>query len=132
MDALKLTSARSDAAVEFSCVDGDDFRVSVTARDHSAMLDVCADTDRYGVLRLFVEAARDWTGWSGAKVWESLEGEFRLELSHDGLGHVALAVRLRHDFGGWDEWRQDAVVWLEAGQLERIARDARRLWNAGA
>src|SRR2546425_9319376 len=124
MDTLRLKSSNSDVAMEFSNVDGDYFRVSVVARDHSAIRPVYAYTDAHGIARLFAEAARDSNGWHGPKVWESLEGELRMELTMDRLGHVALRVRIRSDAGGRDPWEHDAELALEAGQLEAIARDA--------
>lgn len=79
MDSLRLKSSNSDVAIEFSDVDGDNFSVAVVAHDHSAVRCVYAYTDAHGIARLFAEAARDWNGWDGRKVWESLEGEFRME-----------------------------------------------------
>ena len=128
---LRLTSSNSDVAVEFSDVEQDYFRVSVLARDHSAVRRVYAYADGSGIARLFSEAAREWKGWSGTKVWESLEGELRLELRIDRLGHVSLGIRIRSDPGGADPWQLDAELGLDAGQLEGVARDADRLWCAG-
>ncbi len=131
MNSLRLSSAQSDVVLEFSNRDGDLFWAAVSSRDHSATLRVDGYTDAHGVARFFAEAARDWRGWSGDKVWESLVGELRLAMSIDRLGHVTLTVRLRHDFGGPDSWRLDAELSLEAGQLEAIARDAARFWGDG-
>ena len=127
MSALRLAS--SNTVVEFSEVDGDFFRLSVAAPDHSASLRVSAYTDRAGVARLFAEAARDWKGWRGAKVWESIERDLRLELTTDRLGHVTLAIRMSHVAGGPGQWQLETELGLEAGQLEQIARDAERTWN---
>jgi hypothetical protein len=129
MSTLRVSSSDSDAVVEFSEVDGDDFRVSVVAHDYSATRRVCAYTDRAGVARLFAEAARDWSGWRGAKIWESIDGDLRLELRTDRLGHATLTVRVRYDTGGSGSWRLETDVGLEAGQLHTIARDAERLWS---
>jgi hypothetical protein len=127
-DVLRLKSANSDVYVEFSEVDGDDFRISMSAADHSATRRICAFTDRAGVARLLAEAARDWQGWKGAKVWESLDCDLRLELRTDRLGHVTLTVRLRQDLGG-PRWQLETELVVEAGQLEALARDAERLWR---
>ena len=128
MSTLRLASSNSDVVLEFSDVDGDYFRVSVVARDHSAMRDVYAYTDRSGIARLFSEAAQEWRGWSGSKVWESIEGELRLGLSADRLGHVTLEIRVRSDPGISDRWQLESDLGLEAGQLDRIAGEAHRLW----
>jgi hypothetical protein len=132
MDVLRLASSSSDAVLELSEVDGDDFRATVRAHDRFATLRVCAYTDPRGIVRLFAEAARDWRGWTGAKAWESLEGELGLQLTTDRLGHVTLAVRLRADLGGPDPWQLQAELGLDAGRLGEIARDAERLWRGEA
>ena len=128
---LSLKSSNSDAAVEFSEVDGDHFRVSVVARDHSASRIVDAFMDALGVAALFAKAAEEWKGWDGGRVWQSIEGDLELELSHDRRGHVALRVRIRSDPGGADSWQHEAEIGLDAGQLEAIALSAKTLWASG-
>jgi hypothetical protein len=73
--------------------------------------------------RLFAEMARPGSGWHGELVWESLEGELALRCSHDHLGHISIRIELRSGPMP-DDWRVAATVMAEAGQLERIARDA--------
>lgn len=73
--------------------------------------------------RLFAEMASRWSGWPDEVTWESTEGEFKLRCSHDGLGHIAICVELQSGFMD-DDWRVSATVFAEAGQLERIARQA--------
>lgn len=131
LSALRLKSSNSDAALEFSDIDGDCFRITLLPRDHSATRRVYAYTDASGIARLFGEAAREWKGWKGSKHWESLEGELRLELKIDRLGHVSLVVRIRSDRGGVDPWQLQAELGLDAGRLEGIARDAEQLWHRG-
>lgn len=114
--------------IKFCDVMGDNFRVSVVSHDHSATRRVYAYTDCAGVARLFADAARNWRGWHGEKVWESLEGELRIELRIDHLGHVVVAVRVRSEPGGADPWQLDAELSLDAGQLDGVAREADRLW----
>lgn len=55
----------------------------------------------------------DWRGWE--------EGSFDLTASHDGLGHVALRVRMRSGLYD-DDWTATAVIWLDAGELRQVAR----------
>ena len=54
-----------------------------------------------GLGKFFEELAALWRGWTGSKVWNSLEGEFTLKCNHDGLGHVTVDASLR-DYGSWD------------------------------
>ena len=128
---MRLSSSNSDAVIEFSDVQGEYFRVSVTARDHSASRHVYAYTDGAGIARLFAEAAREWRGWTGTKQWESLEGEFRIVLTIDRLGHVTVEARVQSDPAGPDRWQLEAELGLDAGQLEGVARDAHLLWSGG-
>jgi uncharacterized protein DUF6228 len=68
--------------------------------------------------------AKDWRGWQGARTWTSMEGEMTLEASHDGLGHVTIAVTLRRAErpGDPDAWSARIVLTLEAGEeLHRLA-----------
>lgn len=132
MKALRLTSSNSDVVFELSAIEDEYFRVSVTSRDHSATRLVYAHIRGEDLPRLFADAAKEWRGWQGPKVWESLEGELRIELSSSGLGHVTVAARLRSDPGAADLWQLDAELGLDAGQLEAVAREANKLWSGGS
>ena len=125
---MRLKSVNSDVELEFSNVRGDLFDFRIQARDHSAAQEIDTYSDAGGVARLFSEAAREWRGWSPAKVWESLEGELRLQLTINRTGHVTLAVRLQSNQGTRDAWCVESSIALEAGQLEAIASEARQLW----
>jgi hypothetical protein len=65
----------------------------------------------------FRELAADWRQ---ARQWESLEGHLSLQATADRAGHIELRVKLRDD-GAGDDWRVEAVLVLEAGQLQAIA-----------
>jgi hypothetical protein len=72
---------------------------------------------------LFRGLADDWLGWEAERTWSSLEGDFDLAATHDGLGHVALEVRLR--VGPYaEDWLATGTIWLDAGPLDAVARDA--------
>jgi hypothetical protein len=77
---------------------------------------------------LFADMARQWAGWPGALVWESLEGELALRCSHDGLGHIAIRAELRSGTIP-EDWCVEATVLVEAGQLDRIARGAAQFFG---
>src|SRR3954454_5528811 len=43
----------------------------------------------------YLEAlAKDWRGWSGERLWESLEGDVALIAVHDGHGTIRLRANL--------------------------------------
>lgn len=129
MSKLEIPSSNSGTRVEFSSVEGDKFRASIFAQDHSATLEVSAYTDHLGVVNLFADAAQHWKGWQGAKVWKSLEDELHLELRTDSFGHVTMLVRMKRDHGRKDRWSLESELGIDAGQLDRIALDAARLWR---
>lgn len=66
-----------------------------------------------GLAAYFADLAANWRGWSGSRVYESIEGDFRIQANHDG--HVNLDVLLWESSlpGGW---RVEAQVMLEAGE----------------
>jgi hypothetical protein len=128
---LRITSANSDAAIEFSELQGDYFRVAIIAHNHSASRRVYAYTDASGIAGLFADAAREWRGWEGSKMWCTIEGELQLDLTSDRRGHVMLHIRLSSDAGGVDAWQHDANLGIEAGQLDGIAKSARSFFGDG-
>jgi hypothetical protein len=71
------------------------------------------------------ELAGHWSGWKGARTWAAYEGGLELSCTHDGLGHIALAVELREGPVP-SAWLVRGEVPLEAGQLEEVAHAARR------
>lgn len=127
---MQIKSSSSDAVLEFGRVEGDYFEVSLRSSSHSAAKRVCCYTDPEGVATLFDDAAANWRGWSGAKCWDSIEGELSLQLTADHTGHVTLAVVINHDLCGPDSWRVESQLSLEAGQLEQLAKDGRRIFRS--
>ena len=72
---------------------------------------------------MFAEMARNWAGWQGEVCWLSLERELGLRCSRDRRGHVTIRAELRSGVRP-DDWRAEATIIVEAGQLERLARQA--------
>jgi hypothetical protein len=79
---------------------------------------------------LFDELAANWRGWEGTKNWDGMENGMTLSCVHDGLGHVAILVELRQHSGSG--WVVSTGIPVEAGQLDRIAADVRRLLTVPA
>jgi hypothetical protein len=99
----------------------DNYWVRITDHNLSAVAQVYAGYVFSHPARLLAEMARQWSGWPGELVWESLEREFILRCSHDRRGHIAMRVDLRSGPMP-DDWRVETTVMVEAGQLEDIAR----------
>jgi hypothetical protein len=78
---------------------------------------------------LFDDLAANWRGWAGQKDWEGKEGGLTLSCSHDGVGTVSIVVHLSHLSGAG--WSVRGMIAVDAGQLDQIASDVRRLVTLG-
>jgi hypothetical protein len=76
-----------------------------------------------GLGALFADLSNNWKGRQGVKEWGSLEGELTLKASCDHLGHIFLSVQLIKESP--PIWDVHAELFLEAGQLEKMAKEAR-------
>ena len=77
----------------------------------------------------FDRLARDWRGWDGAREWESLEGDLKIEAKHI-YGHVRLRVTVRRFLADWgnDGWSATGDLTIDPGeQMAQIATNARIL-----
>ena len=137
MQTFIIKSASGQATVEFFEREPEDtdksidhFWVRIQDRDLSAVGRVYAGYAGYAShpagshpVNLFAEMARRWSGWEGELNWDSIEGELRIRCTRDRFGHISIRVELRS--GHWENnWLVRATVIAEAGQLERIAREA--------
>lgn len=80
------------------------------------------------IATLFKSLADDWRGWDGRLGWESIEGEFKLYATHDGLGTVEMEITLAQRITNPGQtWSASATLLLDAGGLADIAREAVKL-----
>ncbi len=78
--------------------------------------------------RYFNELATDWRGWNGSRCYESIEGDLRIQATHDG--HVNLRVLLREPAVPTG-WCVEAELRLDAGEaLNAAAADIAHLVRA--
>ncbi|MBA2502119.1 MAG: hypothetical protein H0V27_04480 [Pyrinomonadaceae bacterium] len=96
-------------------------RVSLKDKDIAASSAKVYIYEPHSLALLFEELTASWKGWEGAKEWSSVEGDFSLSCKSDGLGHVAIEVTLKSGLYE-DDWRVKAVVHVDAGILDEIAR----------
>jgi hypothetical protein len=80
-------------------------------------------TDAPTLTHFFRDLAENRQGWSGAKSWKSIEGDFKLDATHDGCGHVRLTISLIKDQGEEIESRFVGNILLDFGSLERVANE---------
>jgi hypothetical protein len=106
------------------------FKVRLTGLELSALGRVYAATGAAGghPAPMFALMAAHWKGWQGEFVWESSEEELTLRCARDRTGHVSIGVVLRSGPSKAD-WKVEATVVAEAGQLEEIAQDAARFFG---
>jgi hypothetical protein len=105
------------------------FRVTIRSQYMSAFTRVYAfDPFDYNLTKFFKELAENWKGFDGEKVWESLEGEFKLACASDRLGHFGITVTIRNDL----DTLSIKTIYVEAGQLEKIAAEVKTFFDVSA
>lgn len=119
-DSTVIKSANYGTTLELFEHDGDYFSVRLHGPEfHGAgRVYACPPT---GLDTFFQDLANHWRGWSGKKEWASLEGELSLTATSDSTGHTSLVVRLKSGPYPFD-WTLTAVLAIEAGQLEPLAK----------
>jgi hypothetical protein len=138
LDEFLIPSAAGDGGLLFfqrsppdpsKPIDG--FWVRATVLNLSAAAQVYAGYAPSHPAPLFADMARQWAGWSGELVWQSLEGELAIRCSRDRVGHIFIRVELQSGLMH-EDWRVVATISTEAGQLEGIARDAELFFGRAA
>jgi hypothetical protein len=77
-----------------------------------------------GFADFFAGMAAAWRGWTGEKMWRSIEGELLMRATSDRLGHITITADICA--GAPPAWTVSSTILLEAGQLGDLARAARR------
>jgi hypothetical protein len=120
--AFLIKSSSGAAELRLDAIDRYNYVVTLRDTGMEAAAKVYQHGAGDGLAEFFAGIAADWRGWKGSRTWESLEGTFALDAGVDRTGHVALTARLNDDTP-W-HWRVQSVLIADAGQLERLARDA--------
>lgn len=105
--------------------------ITANARNFNASIEV--ENPPYGMspAEFFERIAAEWSGWKGAKEWGAIEGEYNLSATCDSLGHITLEVEINRN--GYPLcWPGILSLIIEAGQLEKLARDAKAFFNEAA
>lgn len=128
-----------DRAEVKSCHGQTSFSMRVTSRasDETLFIATLSDPPFHGevgastyvtgpVSAFFREMAEAWTGWDGVKRWAALDGELSLSATTSRLGQVALKIELATLTS-----TMSTNLALEAGSLERIAREVSQVFEPG-
>lgn len=133
MTALRIESNQGGgSAVLDQTFRADYFRAELRSGALEAAVEFYDPGLRPPVSVFFAELATAWRGWEGERTWQSLEGDVALTATHDQLGTIALTVRLRSDTyasPGAYLWTAAATLFLDAGGLDALARQAVQLTN---
>ena len=94
----------------------------------SGAVEVWVETGDVARLALFfAELATLEAPWVGARTWGSLEGDFELAATCTNLGAVTFQISMSGQPGGPEEWRLQAGLETELGQLGKFAEEAKDL-----
>jgi len=124
MSEFILESTVSSAKLTLTEIRGDYFKVIFEAPHLRAFRKVCSYTDNYGFVELLEKLALYTKPWEGTESWEGIEGDFKLSVSCDPLGHVTFDIRFQQ-YGCAEEWCAEVQIQSEFGQLENLAKRAR-------
>lgn len=115
-----IKSSHDGTSLEFSDHSAGYYVATLRGPEFHGSARVYADEPSH-LVAFFRDLATNWRGWSGKKEWASLEGELSFAATCDSTGHTSLAARLRSGPYPFD-WTLTAVLLIEAGQLELIAK----------
>jgi hypothetical protein len=131
MESFEIRSVDRGACIRFSNREPFDtsepidyFTVQLTDAHLSASARVYAYMS-HGLAEMFRDVAGSWRDFTGPQAWSSLEGEFVLDVTHDGLGHFTISAALRSGRDDRD-WLVRSTVMIETAQLDRIASESAR------
>ncbi|PYS49468.1 MAG: hypothetical protein DMF68_09885 [Acidobacteria bacterium] len=135
MDSVIIKSSNSSNELLLSEQDGlqhsgdsEYYRVTLKVKDLLASAKIYAFQPYSELSQFFEDLAANWRGWKGKKEWQSLEGEFSLSCTSDGLGHVAIDVVLKSGFYD-NDWSVHTAINVDAGQLEEIASNIKQFFS---
>lgn len=125
---LTLRSSNSSRILQIAAR-GESYLVATLAGPAlSGAVEVWVETgDVAGLVNFFVELAALEVPWKGIRSWASLEGDLELALACTSLGAVTFQVSMSGMSGTSEEWRLQAGLETEFGQLARLAADAKDL-----
>ena len=126
---LIIESNSSDRKFILSNLNGDCYQAELKGSGLSAVIEVYAYTDTFGLNQFFQELASCDKPWPGEREWQSLEGEFTISATSSVLGDVVFQIELRMTIGTPEESLISAGINTEWGQLLKIAKEAKKFFQ---
>lgn len=126
MEEFKIKSAVGSSSISFIERVPSDPTIPIryyTVRLQDGRLDAAARVDAWlfsdYLIDLLRYVAENWQAFRGPKEWSSMEGEFLLQISHDGRGHFSINTDLSSGIYP-PEWNVKSSVLVETSQLDRL------------
>jgi hypothetical protein len=120
---FSIKSSSSSRELVFSAYEDGYFLVELKG-EVAAAINVWAYTDALALRDLFQELAELQRPWQGSKSWGSVEGELSISATCSALGEVVFSIALQQRSGSSEDWRIQAGLVTELGQLPSIAKGA--------
>jgi hypothetical protein len=129
MDSFEIHDGRGASLTFFdaSFESGDFQNYRVRLANDTVKAEIQISGRSGGELNFFSDLSSNWRGWSGAKVFESLEHDFQMAATSDSTGHIDIEVRLKKYWP--TETTVTAHLLLESGQLAIMSSQSRKFFS---
>lgn len=129
MNDFTIKCARSATRLRLHGVEGDYFHVELANPEFRGASRVWQIPDQqFDLAALFEWMAINWQGWKDEQEWSSIEEDLQVAVATDSLGHVFMTVELNNRNSANPFFLKTTLL-LEAGQLEGLAKEARRFFG---
>jgi len=120
---INIRSCTSNRELRISCASASYLLAELTGFPVSAKVEVWVETgDAAGLQAFLADLGKQGRPWSGAREWQSIEGDFKLSVTCTALGNVVFNVELHGLQGATEEWAVTAGIDYELGKLERLVQ----------
>jgi hypothetical protein len=128
---LTLHSSTSNRSLRIEAATNSYLSAVLESHVLSGSVEVWAETgDVAGLAQFFGELGALDAPWSGSRTWVSIESDLELSATCTSLGAVTFKIGMRGLPGAPEEWRLEAGLETEFGQLARLATEAKGLLSA--
>ncbi len=117
---INIRSCSSNRELRISCASDSRLLAELVGFPVSVKVEVWVETGDAARLQSFLaDLGKQGRPWSGAREWQSIEGDFKLSVTCTALGNVVFNVELHGLQGATEEWAVTAGIDYEMGELER-------------